>query len=57
MVLVGTNMAQLHALGPPWPTASPVAGGCAAAGWASDRSPATIHGSFHSSTLIRHTAT
>ena len=46
--------AQLHAVGPPWANASPAVG---AAGSASGWPPAPLHGSFHSSTPLRHAAT
>lgn len=62
--------AQLHAVGSPWMTARGAAGAAAAAaavaddddadfvaaGSASDRPLASLHGSFHRSTPLRHTA-
>lgn len=53
LVLIG---AQLHTVGPPWASASPAAG-CVAACSASDRPPAPVHGSSHTSMLLRQTAT
>lgn len=57
--------AQPHAAGSPWMTANGAgaagaaagaAADCAAAGSASDRPLASLHGSFHRSTAVRHTA-